>query len=435
MTRARSWMGLGLAILMAVAAACSGHEALSEADAGDDAGMDGGLDAPPDGSDGGDGSGGDDGGPPPPPPPAPGELAELCGGVAPVSVAEWERCRQKRYCQSHVHCSEQNLYASVEECELLLDDVSGGQLGFDTGESARSVAAGRAQLDEREFTQCLRDLSPKLCATAGTAASCGRRYRGVINDQADCFSDAECRSPGATCAPRDCGAACCAGKCTAQKRLGEPCRDFRACEPGLVCSLTSATCVLGDLGSACGHYDCDAGGWCDGGTCKADRAEGAACDSLLQCGGETSCVGLRRTAQPARCRRVTEEGDACDWYCLGNLVCDLSGSTTGLGVCRRLPKQAGESCSALLPCASRELRCDERGACVPRARAGEPCSGGVCAPGLFCTDQLGEPSPVCRAPMADGATGCVLDAQCRSHLCSGDQSSPGQCLAPRLTCP
>jgi len=361
------------------------------------------------------------------------DLAAMCGAM-PETVEEWERCYLKRYCETIVHCVEDNLYSNAQECIDLVDAVSGGMLSFEAHERERSIAAGRASLDRAAFTQCLVELSPKRCATAWTAPACATRYAGTIPDNQSCYSDAECVSPGARCESQICSDSCCLGTCKARPKLGYPCGGFVECEPGLVCGLTSHTCVTGDVNTPCGDPfgGCDAGAWCDAGICKVDRVEGDPCDSLLQCGGETSCVGLRREIEPARCRRVTEIGDTCDWYCLGNLYCDLS-NPQGFGVCRELPKH-GEGCGLFTPCVGQNERC-ERGLCVARAAVNQPCSDGDCLPGLFCTDQLGATNPVCRDRMTDGELGCNQPAQCQSYICDGSQSASGECQPLQTTCP
>jgi hypothetical protein len=438
-----------LAVLVAAVAACSTSQVQSPL-TGDDAGQGGGSDggAPAAGDAASDASpvdaGGDalpddggtpsDGGVVPDGPPAePGDLAAMCGSV-PSTTEDWERCRVKRYCETLVHCSEQNLYTDARECIDLLDAVSDGAIAFDTSAKVRAVAAGRASINVPAFTQCLIDFSPDRCNTAASAPSCPTRYTGTVADGQGCFNEAECSSPGATCEAPDCGAACCLGTCTPRAKLGEPCHDLvGACEPGLVCSIGSQRCVVGDAGSRCDdRLDCDAGSWCDNGICRPDLPEGASCDSLLQCGGETSCVGKFRGGAPARCRHLTSPGDTCDWFCLGNLICDLP--STGFGVCRPLP-QLDEACSPLLPCMGSNHRCSAEGKCVERTGLNMRCADGECVPGLFCTDQLGAANPVCRALFADGDVGCKQDAQCESHICSGNQTAAGQCLPSRSTCP
>jgi hypothetical protein len=212
--------------------------------------------------------------------------------------------------------------------------------------------------------------------------------------------------------------------------------SFTACEPTLQCSPGTMKCVTGAIGSSCTMLDCEARGWCDttDHICEADVRQGAPCTSITQCGGETSCVGLRRMVEPATCRRITQAGDACDWYCLGNLYCDLS-NPGGLGVCTPLPTLGQSGCSLLVPCLGRLNRCDSKGQCVGRDQVGQSCTNGTCMPGLFCTDQLGAASPVCSAPMIDGASGCNRDSQCQSYICDGNQATPGPCRPLEPRCP
>jgi len=445
MTNLCKCSALCLAVMVTAVAACSSPQSLVAP--GDDGGGDAGLDASPEGGVDSPTDGGVD---PPtdgrvdpstdggvtPDAPAPEDLIGMCGAV-PTTTQEWEACRLKRLCEADVHCSEENLHANVQECIDLSSALSGGEIASDTFEKVRSVAAGRASINVAAFTECLNELSSARCNTAGTAPSCPIRYTGTVPDSEACFDDAECISPGASCTPRDCGASCCMGVCTPRAKLGQPCNEFTClpgricCEPGLVCNLQ--TCVTGDVGSACDHSDCDPGNWCDNGICKPDLAEGAACDGLLECGGETECVGLAHGVTYARCGRLTVAGDACDWFCFGNLYCDRSNSQS-LGVCRPLPTD-GEACSVLLPCVGQNERCSDQGMCIPRTGLNLPCTDGTCIPGLFCTDQLGAAGPVCRAPFADNELGCKQDAQCQSHICTGNQTTAGQCLPAQLTCP
>lgn len=420
-----------LAVLVTAVAACS-SQTQSPLTGDDDGGIDAGGDAPGDGS-----------GPPvdagvmpdarPPDAPPPTELAAICGAV-PTTTEDWELCRVKRYCETLVHCSEKNLYTDAQECTRLINGVSGGQIAFDTFEKVRAVAAGRASVNVAAFTQCLIDFSADRCNTAATAPSCPTRYIGTVADGQGCFNDAECASPGATCVTTDCEAACCTGTCTPRAKLGEACHDFGACEPGLVCSLGSLKCVIGDAGTSCpDRLDCDQGNWCDNGICKPDLPEGAVCDSLLQCGGETSCVGTKTRGATPHCRRVTSAGDACDWFCLGNLLCDHP-NVDVLGVCRPMP-QINDACSALVPCVGQNLRCSPEGKCVQRTGLNLPCTDGTCLPGLFCTDQLGDSNPVCHAPFADGESGCKQDAHCQSHICTGNVMMAGDCRPAQFVCP
>lgn len=370
--------------------------------------------------------------PTPPVPPGPPELAAVCGGAAPVTLADWEQCYLRRSCEVQVHCGGAAYFSTVEECLALSDAVAGGKLSFAVGERARALAAGRATLDVAQYTTCLLGLSAERCGTGWRDPACELLFAGTVADQQACYADIECASPGATCAPSDCGDSCCLGTCAPRRRLGETCVELFECEPGLVCG-GGGRCVSGDLGTSCASgRDCDWDAWCDVAAhqCKADVDEGQPCQSFLQCAGETFCVGLFRPVQPPRCLRVTHEGDPCDGDCLGNLYCKLPAS--GLGVCAALPKD-GESCNALLPCVGANEIC-QSGTCVARPGVGEPCASGVCQRGLFCA--AGSTGPArCRAPLANGIRGCHSPEECESHICSGDLAQPGVCQPYQAECP
>lgn len=375
--------------------------------------------------------------------PPQGSLAQMCGS-APATPAQWEQCYVKRWCEATINCSITTLYASVQECIDSSEWATGGQRDFDIAENLRAVSDGRATIDVTQFTQCLQELDPTRCNTAGTAVACKLRYDGTIANGQPCYADAECASPGAACTPTDCGAACCTGTCAPKKMLGEGAcsgSGLNACEPGLVCSAAHGGCYTGDPGDICRrNTDCDAGAYCDQvgtqqGVCAADKGAGATCNSVLQCGGETGCVGLKRNVGTPQCRRLTEPGDACDDYCLGGMYCDLS-NPNGLGVCRNLPV-GEEACHSLLPCAGIHKQCGASGHCEPRLQSGQSCANPnlVCDVGLFCTSILGAATPICRPRFADGESGCTQDYQCQSHLCSGSPTSPGQCMTGQSTCP
>jgi hypothetical protein len=434
-----------LVVMVTAVAACSSttQQGLTGDDgggsgSGTDAGIDAGIDGPVDGG----GLPIDGGVMPdaPPPPPEPGELEMMCGST-PSTAEAWETCRHKRFCETHVHCSTSNLFASVQDC-IAADNV---QLGgadpfdaFDASDAVLSVAAGRASIDVAEFTQCLREFSPQRCTTAATAAACGLRYIGTVADGQGCSSDVECRSPGATCTSQ-CTNSCCLGTCTPRANLGDPCTEYGECEPGLICSFFSQTCVTGDVDSACHVIDCDAGNWCDmrSKTCKLDLPDGAPClgqdDGLDQCSGETVCAGKPSKTTP-RCLRATSVGDKCGNLCRGNLSCDLSApDPQGLGVCRSLPV-LNEACSIDSGCIGANVYC-AHGTCVTRPGLGDMCPDGTCRPGLFCTGQLGDAMPICRVPFADGQSGCKQNEHCQSHLCTGNVTVAGTCLPTQSMCP
>lgn len=372
--------------------------------------------------------------PDPPVPPGPPELAAVCGAV-PVTLADWERCFLHRSCEVQARCGGPAHFSSAEECIALSDAVSGGQQSFAAGERARALAAasGHARLDVEQFTECLLELSANRCTVGWNAPACELRFRGDLEDQQSCYSDIECRSPGAHCAPGDCGESCCPGMCQPRKKLHETCAALLDCEPGLMCGR-DGRCVSGDLGSRCGSSaDCDWDAWCDRRTqeCKPSAGEGTLCQTFLQCGGETACVGLLRPVQPPRCQRVSQAGDPCDGDCFGNFYCELP--ATGLGVCAPLPIH-GQECSLFLPCAGANEVCDQ-GTCAERRDVGQLCADVSCRRGLFCGPRTESGPVVCQEPLADGKFGCRHPEECASYICSGSATQAGVCQPYRATCP
>ncbi|HET7502513.1 MAG TPA: Dickkopf N-terminal cysteine-rich domain-containing protein [Kofleriaceae bacterium] len=399
----------------------SGDDHGGPLDAGDPGGNPGPVDARPDagrpGGDAGDAGDPGDAGVPP-------ELAEICGAV-PVTPGDWERCYQHRRCEFTVGCIPENPYRSVQECLDAGDAVELGRLAAELRERERAVAQGRAAIDVAAFARCLIETSGARCNTAQLEPSCATRFLGTVGDGDACFTDIECASPGATCVA-SCSDACCLGTCQPRFREGETCTDRHSCEPGLQCHRT---CLPGDIGSPCtGDRDCDPGAWCDvkAGTCKAAFAAGSACTNLLQCSGNTSCVGLSASNQtPGHCLRISEIGDSCDAFCYGNLFCD--GQT-----CQPLP-DLDETCSSLVPCGGVDTTCSN-GTCVLRSGVGAACAEQTCMPGLFCTSELGDPRPTCSARRAEGQP-CAAPGHCESFLCAGNSVQPGICLAWSDTCP
>jgi hypothetical protein len=420
----RAWV---IAIAVA-AAACSARGPAGPSLVGptDDAGGPGDAGMPDDaGTQPGPGDGGTDAAT------DPSDLAMACGGTAPATLDDWENCYQKRKCEWEVGCVTEDQFASVQDCMASADAVSGGELAAERRARKRAVEQGRASIHVAAFTQCLLRTSATRCDTALFDAACLTRFTGTIADGAGCFTSADCASPDAECAPSDCTGACCLGTCQRKFRLGEACQLFDSCEPGLRC--TGLTCVSGDLGTPCAKgsvNQCDFGTFCDRQTlrCTATLAPGSACTSLLQCGGDETCVGLSiSSSNPGHCQRISRPGDRCDDFCFGNLYCDTESK-----ICRALPV-VGQSCTPLIPCAGANAICDS-GRCAVRSDIGVPCGGQTCLPGLFCTSELGDPQPACAARRAVNEP-CAAPSHCQSFLCSGTSGRSGACLPWSDTCP
>jgi len=357
------------------------------------------------------------------------DLAVICGGTAPVTFDDWEDCYQKRKCEWEVGCVPLDHFRDVQDCVASADAVGGGQLAAERRDRKRAVDDGRTSINVEAFTQCLIRTSATRCNTALFDPACLTRFSGTIADNEDCLADVDCASPDAVCSS-SCHDACCVGTCQRKFREGEDCQLFESCEPGLRC--TGIKCVSGDIGTSCAKgsvNQCDFGTFCDSKTlrCTPTLAPGAACTSLLQCGGDTMCVGLSITvSDPGHCVRISKAGDPCDDFCDGNLYCDKTS-----GICRDLP-ELGQSCSLFTPCAGANTICD-KGLCVLRSDVGVSCAGQTCLPGLFCTSELGDPAPSCAARRAVGEP-CAAPTHCESYLCSGSANQLGVCLAWSDTC-
>ncbi len=360
----------------------------------------------------------------------PPDLAEMCGET-PTTMEDWERCFAIRTCIWEVNCRPNSTYTDTQECFDLADAVSGGRLAAERRERQRAIDQGRAFLDEEAFARCLVERSDERCDSALHHPSCRTRFVGTVDDGDACYSHVECASPGATC-ERDCNDSCCEGTCRPAFKEGEICTHAASCEPGLQCH---ATCVAGEIGMPCrSSGSCEPAGWCDGdcGICTPNLPEGALCDSVLQCGGQTQCVGLAISeGEPGKCLRVTEPGDTCDTLCLGNLICGEPSDPSLPGACKHRP-DVGQACGTT-GCRGVRNECRD-GQCVERKGEGESCAAASCLPGLFCTAELGEEDPICRSAQPDGET-CTQRHQCASYSCSGDENAPGICLPWSETCP
>jgi hypothetical protein len=360
------------------------------------------------------------------------ELVAACGAM-PLTFDDWENCYRRRKCDWEVNCVTQNSYRNVQECIDQGDAVSGGRLAAERRERQRSVEQGRASINVDRFTQCLIETSGAHCNTSLFFPACLTRFDGTRGDGATCLTDVECASPDAVCA-QNCSDACCLGTCQPKFKLGQTCTDRHSCEPGLQCNIRRV-CISGDINTPCtDDTDCDSNAWCDrlAHLCKADFARDAECTNALQCGGETSCVGLSVSGtDPGHCRRISEVGDSCDAFCYGNLFCAPSGV---LGVCTALP-DLGQSCSALTNCSGVNTVCGATNRCVVRGDVDAPCgTNQPCLPGLFCTSELGEANPRCAVRRADNQP-CRAPSHCQSYLCSGNMGENGVCLSWSNTCP
>jgi hypothetical protein len=239
------------------------------------------------------------------------------------------------------------------------------------------VLAGTIRYDDAQMGRCLNSIANLDCGAATPVdAQCSSSVDGVVQNGGACEHDLECAGD-AYCNAR----ASCPGVCT--RRVKDQCDSER--------------------------ISCPAGSYCVGFE-----------------GGGGNCYPL-----PA-------EGQSCNGYCRGGLVCDQEDGK--YGVCVRRPTVAlGKPCRwGVELCADGSTCAEGAGAdggeaCVARAASGGPCLravpdmcpvGEFCDPGVYSAD---EPTPpgVCKAMVGEGeacnpdytAIDCAGIATCYTGVC------------------
>ena len=255
---------------------------------------------------------------------------------------------------------------------------------------AAPVAAGGVCLGEDECADGLRCVSGRCAPVARQGQACSQ-----LHDCADGLACHMTYSTGGTCMATTCSeAGRDTGNCTTTRSTGRPCAADLTCAPlevcaldttamgqcrpvpgpgescdgfvgfecleGLVCELSSKTCVEPRLGGECGvtgeaqDQACGADLGCDARTdgtnvCIARIPEGGACTM------ESCRAGLHCSTSTRRCERDRGEGDSC-----------VNGNECGVSLGRRLD------------CVARS--------CVATDRAGANCWPGRygCGAGLRC---------------------------------------------------
>ena len=229
-----------------------------------------------------------------------------------------------------------------------------------------------------------------------------------------CGRDGACDGAGA-CRRYPSGAVCTAGGCdVATERAASLCDGNGTCVPGTIKSCAPAIC----LGDACGppcavDTDCPAGRWCDAGTCRTQREQGAACERSAQCGSgfctdgvccdmacKDACYACNQTGSLGVCKAIAEGQDPdneCRVEAIG--TCGNGGGCNGRGACRKHPM--GTWCGYGMCLNGNQYGdsiCDGMGGCMrgPGHRCGVyACNGNLvcwnacannaqCAPGHTC---------------------------------------------------
>lgn len=324
---------------------------------------------------------------------------------------------------------------------------------------------------DRRSTDCLNATleCPDLIASAGSTRTvaelkaCAEVYRTLSCDDVLTGKLPPCVTPGtlaagepcmypSQCASLDClndGYGC--GVCSRPVATGEEC-DLEETGCAHEDKCTDFTCtprvrhvftIVADAGASCAleqpctdGYICQgAGGTSATGTCNPLPAAGESC-ALLYCApgnycleGDLICTPDIPSGQPCGFSSSLMEA----FYCGGDLTCHY-GATAATGTCLPFPK-LGEPCVANPdhpddePRCAAELKCDRSVSpplCVPKYRAGDPCTFTCGSTGLQCECAEGSPNCEARACFALGyadqpCTGrnvrCHAAFKCEAGVC------------------
>ena len=209
-------------------------------------------------------------------------------------------------------------YATSEgECiDRLLPTCEGTSAALD-----EAVALGRIGFDDVNATECraLLEEARDRCDTSisldardarlGREGPCALVSVGLVENEADCAGDIECKDDG-VCVFDDPLAldiddelGVIVGACRNPARAGESCLD-RGCVDGLFCD--AGTCrALPVEGEACPDFACASGFVCEDGTCARLPEAGEPCEFLCGAGAFCSSVEPRVCEeQKRRARRA-----------------------------------------------------------------------------------------------------------------------------------
>lgn len=329
-----------------------------------------------------------------------------------------------------MYCSPFDATVRSTVLDLVFEPALNGSLSLDL---ARLARCDRADLlleastnflllgfpfpgSEAEVTGTGACVSGQECAEGTCSAPttcpgrCETRLGMSCTSSADCGVRLDCNPTTSRCAAlpgldQPCDSWCQDGlwcdrsmqRCKVLPTAGQSCFVDGTCSPGLDCDVFGQ-CQPRELGAACGpdgvDHDlfCGPGFVCNGATCVAALAEGAACSARWECGEGLRCEG-------GACRPVRAPGAACT----ASDACAY-GTECRAGRCSALP-DLGEACTAT---------------CLRGV-----CASGTCAPAAAGASCPSPPSGV-RAEALDecgDAADCILDA-----------SGAPRCQAPATTC-
>jgi hypothetical protein len=153
---------------------------------------------------------------------------------------------------------------------------------------------------------------------------------GTLAAGTTCAYGLQCESDLCTMgASSSVGGAPTCGTCAPIASAGQTCGDDTACGPGLLCEFTATgtgTCLTVTsvgAGQACDEVrtQCQAGLYCNGGTCAATGKQGDPCTTDAACAAPLVCPTL--TGAASTCQNAGQAGATCgnNLDCIANLVC------------------------------------------------------------------------------------------------------------------
>lgn len=307
-------------------------------------------------------------------------LENLCVQMQDAMCDTMKRCEFEWYFELATH----------QRCEDLIDCDE-----FEFDQLQESIDAGRMEYDARAASDCFRALRAIDCAEIGDffseeggPAACQVIFRGLVEEDGDCYRDEECQQ-GTWC---DASVENCPGVCRAYLAMGEDCQGAGECDPDEAdCDWEQGVCMaLAGEGESCERIDCAESLVCDWDTdtCIRPGLEGDACSRDVECKGLRFCLD-------GTCAGPAAQGQACsageDYESLG-FAC-----------------QTGLYCDVDLIAEERE------GTCQPKKTAGAQCVTYLeCRPGLLCVgvtvdEQQQSVTPgTCAQPKQAGAS-CPVD--------------------------
>ena len=260
----------------------------------------------------------------------------------------------------------------------------------------------------------------QACDVAGQEGTCTPVPKGQDPDDecamepaSSCHFDGTCDGQGA-CAHYAAGTVCLPGSCTGGvERAGGTCNGQGQCTSGATQACRSGVCAGSSCGDKCtANEQCQAGFFCDAGTCKGKRGLAASCTMDPQC-ASGHCVDQVCCA--------TDCSQGC-------YACNLAGSA---GTCIAVAdgQDPGKECSAeAASTCGRAGGCNGRGSCK-LFPMGTPCGAALCSDAIATSAKVCSGTGQCQA----GTTKPCGDFACKGNVCATTCTTGAECK-DGLTC-